>query len=221
MKKLIAILLTALMMTGIACAYAEPVDGGWSVAENNALTDENISILNKALEGFVGADINPVAYLGSQVVAGTNHCFLCTSSPVIPNAGIHYVLVYVYEDLEGNAELLDIVDLHVDGEMDELPEEPVDGGWGFVTDHVVTDAHKELFSKATENLLGAEYEPVVYLSTQVVGGFNHCFLCKVTPVVPDAEAHMAIVYLYEGDETVEITDVQDVELGVSSETAAE
>lgn len=111
MKKLIALLLTALMLTGIACAYAEPVDGGWSVAEDNAITDENKAVFDKALEGLLGVDYEPIAYLGSQVVAGTNHCFLCKATVVAPDAEPTLVLIYIYEDLEGNAEIMHIVDM--------------------------------------------------------------------------------------------------------------
>lgn len=113
MKKLIAILLTALMMTGIACAYAEPVDGGWSVAENNAITEETKAVFDKALEGLVGVNYEPIAYLGSQVVAGTNHCFLCKATVVSPDAEPSLVLIYIYEDLKGNAEIMSIVDINL------------------------------------------------------------------------------------------------------------
>lgn len=216
MKKWIALLMAALMISTIVCAYAEPVVGGWSIAEDTSINDERLAVFNKALSGYVGVNYWPVAYLGSQVVAGTNHCFLCTASPVVPNPGIHYVLVYIYEDLEGNAEYLDRDTISVPGEMDFVPEEPEDGGWGFVMDHTITEAHKALVAKATETLLGAKYEPVVYLSMQVVGGFNHCFLCKVTPVVPDAQAHFVIVELYDDAEgNAEIRSIDDVELGLA------
>lgn len=53
----------------------------------------------------------PVAYLGSQVVAGLNHCYLCRPTVVYPDAQPSWKLVYVYEPLEGPAEINLIADL--------------------------------------------------------------------------------------------------------------
>ena len=75
--------------------------------------------LEKALEGLVGASYEPVACLGKQVVAGTNYCLLCRITPVVPNAVPHFALVYVYQALDGSAELLQVQDLT----LGVLPEE--------------------------------------------------------------------------------------------------
>lgn len=42
-----------------------------------------------------------------------------------------------------------------------------------------------VFLKLTSNLVGAKYEPLMYLSTQVVSGMNHMILCRQT--LSDAE----------------------------------
>ena len=52
-----------------------------------------------------------MALLGTQVVAGTNDCFLARLTPVVPNATPHWALVYVYEDLQGNVTLTNVKDL--------------------------------------------------------------------------------------------------------------
>ena len=87
--------------------------GGWAYAESYEVTDEMKDRLNKALETLVGASYEPVANLATQVVAGTNRCLLCKVTPVVPNAVPHYALVYVYETLEGGAELLNVIDIDV------------------------------------------------------------------------------------------------------------
>ena len=114
MKKLIAVMLVSLLALFAAAALAEaPLDGGWSVAESAAVTDEYRAVFDKALEQLVGVDYEPIAYLGSQVVAGTNHCFLCRSTVVVPGAEPSLSLVYIYEDLEGNAEITNIAGLDI------------------------------------------------------------------------------------------------------------
>ena len=85
--------------------------GGWNIPADTALTEEVIDAFEKAMEGLLGVDYTPVAYLGYQVVAGLNHAILCEASVVIPDAEPYYAIVYIYEDLEGNAEILQIVAL--------------------------------------------------------------------------------------------------------------
>ena len=97
----------------------EPVDlgdirmGGWSVSEDASLKDEDIKLFEKALEGFVGVNYTPILCLGHQQVSGMNYCYLCRARVVYPDAEPYYALVYIYEDLNGNASLLDIQTLEL------------------------------------------------------------------------------------------------------------
>lgn len=115
MKKLMALVLAlALICTAAISALAEePLLGGWQVnAENpTEIPDEVRAALDKALDGFVGSTIEPVAYLASQMVSGMNYCLLCKVTMVVPDAVPSYALVYVYQDLAGNAQLVGIADL--------------------------------------------------------------------------------------------------------------
>ena len=112
MKKIVSLLLIAIIAL-CAAAAAETLAGGWTVADDNAVTEENRAVFDKAVETLVGVDYEPIAYLGSQVVAGTNHCFLCRATVVVPDAAPGLALVYVYEDLEGNCEILSITDFDI------------------------------------------------------------------------------------------------------------
>lgn len=87
------------------------VTGGWAAAEDPAVTDAVTALVAKAQEQLMGVDYVPVAYLGSQVVAGTNHAILCKATTVVPDAQPRWVIMYLYEDLEGNVSVLDIADL--------------------------------------------------------------------------------------------------------------
>ena len=42
-----------------------------------ALPNDVAKAFSKAVEGFTGSTLEPVAYLGSQVVAGMNYMILC------------------------------------------------------------------------------------------------------------------------------------------------
>ena len=85
--------------------------GGWSAAESTELTEDQRSLFERAMEGMLGVNYEPVAYLGSQVVAGLNHCFLCRATVVYPGAQPAYKLVYIYEALDGSTDVLEITDV--------------------------------------------------------------------------------------------------------------
>lgn len=115
MKKLTALILTVLML--ISAAVAEgPLSGGWTPSEDPAVTEELKELFDKGTETLTGASYIPVAYLGSQVVAGTNHTFLCQAVTAYPGsleADPAYAMVYLYEDLSGNVSVLSIADFNV------------------------------------------------------------------------------------------------------------
>ena len=75
MKKLIALVLAMLLALSAAAAEV-PIAGGWTPSPDPSVTDELLAIFEKGTETLTGIDYIPIAYLGSQVVAGTNHAFL-------------------------------------------------------------------------------------------------------------------------------------------------
>ena len=114
MKRIIAVFLVCLLMLSIASA--ETLVGGWTPVESEAavLPDDAQAAFDKATEGLVGATYTPVALLSTQLVAGTNYCILCQITPVVPDAVPTWNLVYIYADLEGNAEILNVWEIYID-----------------------------------------------------------------------------------------------------------
>lgn len=95
--------------------YAGPVQlaGGWTAAEDRTVTSDLEKVFRKATDGLTGVDYEPVEYLGSQVVAGLNHCFLAKATAVYPGAVPHYSLVYIYERFDGTCEITGIEDTDI------------------------------------------------------------------------------------------------------------
>ena len=95
--------------------------GGWAVPEEfeaATLPEDVQAAFDKALVGYTGLKQEPVAYLGSQVVAGTNYAILCHSS-LLTAAPVHSLqIVFVNADLEGNASITNITTLTVPGLME-------------------------------------------------------------------------------------------------------
>ena len=98
---------------------SEPLMGGFTANTGKFAMSKNKTVnkcFKKAIKGLVGVSYQPVAYLGSQVVAGTNYLVLCRSKTVTPNARYKYSLVTVYKDLKGKVSLGEITDLQL-GDM--------------------------------------------------------------------------------------------------------
>ncbi len=195
--------------------------GGWSYTSSPDMTQEAQGAFDKAMEGLVGVDYTPVALLGTQVVAGTNYCILCQATVVSPEAQPYYTLVYIYEALDGSAEVLTITDLElgVSAEAASEPSSNVEpelvGGWSYTSSPDMTQEAQGAFDKAMEGLVGVDYTPVALLGTQVVAGTNYCILCQATVVSPEAQPYYTLVYIYEAlDGSGEVLTITDLELGV-------
>ena len=78
--------------------------GGWSLNQGSILPQDN-------QDAMVGYRYEVLGVLGKQVVAGTNYAYLCKGSVVIPEAKPEYVIVNVYEDLDGQSSITGTKDL--------------------------------------------------------------------------------------------------------------
>ena len=171
MKRSIALILALLMLGSLAACgqkKKETTVGGWTLTEDGALTSEAQSAFDKAMEGLVGVNYTPVALLGTQLVSGTNYCILCEAAVVYPDAQPYYAVVTVYQDLQGKAEVRNIVamDLGKIEETGEIKDSQPEGtlllgGWT-----VDRDSYLEV------------PDGVMHLASQVVAGINHVVLCK-------------------------------------------
>ena len=217
MKKVLALILA--LMLGISLAAcgkdksdekvsdSDVITGGWTEPESTEVTDEVKNLLNKATAQLAGGTYEPVAYIGSQVVAGTNHRILCKFTPATKDPKTTYAIVTVYEDLEGNAEIIEI--LHSEAEV-MVKEEVIDGGWFAPETSKLSKEVLDVLKKASANVAGAVYTPVVLLGTQVVAGFNYSMLCEITPVTENPESHYAIVVVNQSaDGTTSILETYD------------
>lgn len=129
MKKIYILLLSMMMLfafsacgtSGQATESAQPdgegskgaVTGGWELADNEAadLPAEVREAFDKATEKYTDAELKPVAYIASQVVAGMNYMILCEAETAGEGQSVSYQMVIIYADLEGNAEITHITNV--------------------------------------------------------------------------------------------------------------
>ena len=116
--------------------------------------------------------------------------------------------------------LLLITCLAVPALAENAENKPLVGGWTINAENVaeIPQDVQDALTKAAEELTGCAYEPVALLASQVVSGMNYCRLCRLTPVVPDAESTFALVYLYvDLENNASITRVAGIEFDATAE----
>lgn len=186
--------------------------GGWSAVTGDTSFGANAaakSAFEKATEALCGMEYEPISVLATQVVAGTNYCILCRGKATVPDAQPVIQLVYIYENLQGKAEITNTKTI-IDSEM-------LDGGFAANSGELAVEKNedvKKAFEKATQTMTGAELEPAAYLGRQIVAGSNYLVLCKQTAAVPDAEPVFSLVTVYADlDGNAEIISISEVVFG--------
>lgn len=221
LKKLSAIMLIIMMITMMtACGSSEETvqndapeepessearTGGWELYDNeaNVLPDDVQAAFDKAAEKYTGSELKPVAYVASQVVAGTNYMILCETAEAEETPSLSYQMVVVYADLQGNAEITQTHEFeltaYTEGDGAEISKEQLAGGWQIAEDRgsaVIPQEAKDAFDKAAENIDGNELEPMVLLGTQLVSGTNYAFLCYSTLQTEETINGIQVVTVY-------------------------
>ncbi|MGN0655273.1 MAG: hypothetical protein ACI4KR_00630 [Ruminiclostridium sp.] len=146
-------------------------------------------------------------------MAGTNYAILCKSATVYPGAQPEIKVMYIYEDLEGNAEITGFQTII--GEMS-------DGGFSANTGKLTPSKNKTVYSaykNAMKELDGVSYTPVAYLGSQVVAGTNYLMLCRSKVVYPGASYEWSLVTVnkdLKGEASV--LNIETLELGKKDDT---
>ena len=94
---------------------SEKLLGGWEITAHDAgeLPDDAQKAFDKAKEKLTDGEYTPVSLLATQIVAGTNYCILCQVDPGNAASQQKWTLVYIYADLQGNAEIMNTYDLYI------------------------------------------------------------------------------------------------------------
>ena len=94
---------------------SEATLGGWEITDHDAeeLPEDAQKAFDKAKEKLSDGEYTPVSLLATQLVAGTNYCILCQVTPSDAASEQKWTLVYIYADLQGNAEIMNTYDLYI------------------------------------------------------------------------------------------------------------
>lgn len=89
---------------------ADAVSGEWKIdtePPSASFSDEQQALFQKATEGVLDVSYGPVAVIGQQVVAGMNYAYLCQNTYWEGDATPEWAVVTIYNDLEGNAQIVE------------------------------------------------------------------------------------------------------------------
>ena len=137
-------------------------------------------------EKIVGAEYTPIAYLGSQIVNGTNHAVLAEQL-VVNGKDTKNVVVLIFNEAIKSDEITLI-------NIERVVESG--GELGGVTVDVKTDIPedaKSVFDATIERFVGSNVTPFALLGTQIANGTNYIFAVEFTSVTRDPEKKVGIV----------------------------
>ena len=199
-----------------------PVVGGWEISRDTIVTGELSDIFKSAVESSKDYCIfEPRFYLASQVVAGTNHCFLATAGLTQDDGtrDYYWVLVYIYEDLNGDCTLLDIKLLEWNLEptsngfvaLSEFPD--YDMPTGYMYDSYSIDSYYEsmIEEALAECDLETELDAEAFLGTGVKGA-NFTFLTK--QVDADGNVCWGLLVCNSTDGSTKFIGFYPIEIGI-------
>ena len=98
-----------------------PVSGGalvgaWEIADDYTLDDELKTAIDEALSESEDISYAPTLVMGSQVVSGTNYAILCRTKEQSADSKDYWTIVYVYKNLSGDTEVLNVATLNFEEE---------------------------------------------------------------------------------------------------------
>lgn len=161
--------------------------GSWEInVIKGGMPEKIATAIGKLAETLIGAEYEPIAYLGSQVVNGTNHAVLAEQT-LITGRDTKNIVVLIFNEKPGAMEA-DLVSI----------ERIVEGGapMGGIQIDAQTDIPAEAqkaWNEAFDGFVGSEVKPFALVGSQVVKGVNYMFAAEVKPVVPNAETKAMIV----------------------------
>ncbi len=198
----------------------EAIAGGWQVADvaRTEMDEKEATVFAAATEKLLGENYEPVCVLATQVVSGTNYAFLARGTSVTASPASSFLILKVYEDLQGNVKLesvseIDVTDIHVRADVDDN----ILGGWT-VKDtgkpgSLGSEEAQSSFEKAMAEVLGVGYNPIQLLATQVVNGTNYIALVRGKALSVDDTPELYVISWYadlEGNSKV--TEIKKFDL---------
>ena len=161
--------------------------GSWEIKINfNGMPQKVATAFSKLTETMVGAEYEPIAYLGSQVVNGVNHAVLAKQI-IVTGRDTENIVVLIFNEKPNSMEAtLVSIERVVEGGL------PM-GGISLDIQTELSAGVRSVWDNAMVGYVGAQVEPVVFLGTQVVNGINYIFVATCKAMSPEGVTELRLV----------------------------
>ncbi len=171
--------------------------------KHESITDETFDIFEKAKENYTTMELDAIALLGEQVVAGENYMFLAKGYQKGDQENATYKTVTIYNDFENKATITNVKDFdytkYVNENLDNN-KEILTGGW-YVNPKIkeveLEEKVQKAFDNAASTLTGITFKPIAVLGEQKASGTNYAILCYGGASYESSKLGVYIITLYE------------------------
>ena len=184
-----------------------PTVGSWETILTDAkvnMNEEVIKLFEEAKKNYIDQELEAVALLGSQVVAGTNRMFLAKGYKAGEEKSANYKIVTIYTNLENKSEITNVTDFKFSlytNENIEGNDDILAGGWTVTLpaeENKLDEKLQAVFDKATSTLAGIKYYPIAAVGKQPVAGTKYAILCYAVPSYGESErGTINLITIYE------------------------
>lgn len=173
--------------------------GSWDIAVQIGKLPQKVATAFDSLN-IVGAEYELIAYIGNQVVNGTNHAVLAKQT-ILNGKDTENIVVMIFNEKPNdmNAVLVSIERILENG-----------GSFGGVHVDVATELDDEvmdIWNDAFEGFVGSTVTPYALLGTQVTTGTEYIFAATLVTTALEPEEHAMIVTINPMAKKVKMGDM--------------
>lgn len=167
--------------------------GGYEIVNCSctSLPQDAATAMSSINSTLLGATFDPLWYVGSQLVNGTNYLFIAkelrvtaASKPMIVGLVVNVPPAPNQDD----AKIVRIIERD-----SQMPPEAVTA-----------------FAQVEKSLVGVSYRPVLYIGQQVVKGMNYYIACEAKGIYPDAEPYPVIMCINVFQQCASIVTIEKI-----------
>ncbi len=177
--------------------------GSWKIDVNTSGMPQKVASAMAALETqLVGAEYKMIAYLGSQIVNGTNHAVLAEQT-VLTGRDSKNIVILVFNEKPNEKEATLV-------SIDRILESGLPLGGTNIDVKVGEDIPEdvmEIWTDACHHLLGSRKIPVALLGTKVTNSINYIFVATVDSQLPESELELALITVNESTRRMSLVDL--------------
>ncbi|WP_300367117.1 hypothetical protein [Brachyspira sp.] len=186
--------------------------GAWDInpKQVNAIDDDIKTIFSNATKELLGVKRELMLYLGSQIVNGVNHAFICRSEITYPSALPYYEIIICNVSAQNEVSIV---------KLDKIIESSQSSVGGIVctsSDEAKINISNskeandliKIFQNAVKDISDVKYSQELYVANQVVKGNNYYFISKA--LSNDETVSVKLLTVNNFIESSEVIEVKNI-----------